>query len=500
MAGSTTEPPHKVDVLIIGAGLSGIGAAHYLQERLPGKTYAILEARAALGGTWDLFRYPGVRSDSDLSTFSYEFRPWRHTASIAPAHLILDYLRETASEEGIEQHIHYSHRVTNLAWSTADGCWTATVERGPDGQAASVHASWVFCASGYYRYDEGYSPDFPGAGDFRGRIVHPQAWPEDLDYVDKNVVVIGSGATAMTIVPAIAGTARHVTLLQRTPTYVLRLPSVDDYAVRMRARHGDQRGHELARRRSIRRQRIIWTMSQRYPRVMRRFIRRVNRRSLPTDYPVDVHFNTPYNPWDQRLCLAPDGDLFHALRDGAASMATDRIRTFTETGVLLESGRELPADIVITATGLNIQLFGGIRMTVDGEPVVPRNHVVYRGMMLDDVPNFAFAIGYTNATWTLKIGLLCEYFTRLLDHMDENGWAVCRPELPAGGVTRRPLLDFGAGYVQRSLDVLPRQGDREPWITSVNYYDDVKRFRRAPVQDGSLRFERTHAAGASETL
>ena len=490
---NTVGIPDRVDVLIVGAGLSGIGAAHYLQDRLPHKTYLILEARSSLGGTWDLFRYPGIRSDSDLSTFSYEFRPWQSDQAIAPAGLILDYLRDTAAEEGIDARIRYSRRVTDLAWSSAEGCWTARVQHTDTGEWSELAATWVFCAGGYYRYDQAYAPSFAGTERFGGPIVHPQFWPEELEYADKNVVVIGSGATAMTLVPALAETARQVTMVQRTPTYVLPLPSVDRAAVRTRQRFAPERAHAINRRRNIRRQRVVWTLSRRFPGLVRRFIRRVNRRLLPEGYPVEVDFNPPYDPWDQRLCIVPDADLFRAIRTGTAAIVTDRIRTFTERGVLLESGRELAADVIVTATGLNLQLFGGIRLSIDGDEVEFSEHVAYRGLMLNDIPNFAYAVGYTNASWTLKIGLLGEYFTRLLAHMDAEGWAVCRAELPTEGLRTLPLLDFGAGYVQRSLDILPRQGDRGPWRSSTDYRDDVKLLRLAPVQDGSLRFERAPA-------
>ncbi|OYO13403.1 FAD-containing monooxygenase EthA [Enemella evansiae] len=484
----------RVDVLIVGAGLSGIGVAHYLQDRLPHKEYLILEARDTLGGTWDLFRYPGIRSDSDLSTFSYEFRPWQSDQAIAPAGMILDYLRETAAEEGIDTHIRCSRRVTELSWSSAEGCWTARVQHTDTGDWSELTATWVFCAGGYYRYDQAYTPSFEGTERFEGTIVHPQFWPEDLEYAGKQIVVIGSGATAMTLVPALAETAGHVTMVQRTPTYVLPLPSVDRAAVRTRRRFAPDRAHAINRARNIRRQRLIWSLSRRFPGLVRRFIRRVNRHLLPEGYPVEVDFNPPYDPWDQRLCIVPDGDLFRAIRAGSASIVTDRVRTFTERGVQLESGRELPADLIITATGLNLQLFGGIRVRVDGNPVDFSEHVAYRGLMLNDIPNFAYAVGYTNASWTLKIGLLGEYFARLLAHMDAEGWAVCRAELPADGLDTLPLLDFGAGYVQRSLASLPRQGDRGPWRTSTDYRDDVKLLRHAPVQDGSLRFEPARAA------
>ncbi|WP_238013436.1 NAD(P)/FAD-dependent oxidoreductase [Dactylosporangium sp. AC04546] len=479
-----------LDVLIVGAGISGIGAARYLTVESPSKRFAILEAREASGGTWDLFRYPGIRSDSDLHTFGYEFKPWRDEQSIADAPRILAYLRETATEHDLDRHIRYRHRVLGASWSTGEARWTVDVERTDTGERVRLAARWIFCAGGYYRYDEGYTPTFEGQDRFAGTVVHPQAWPEDLDYAGKRVLVIGSGATAVTLVPAMAGAAAHVTMLQRTPTYILPVPRKDALADALKRYLGQQRGYAWTRRKNIVQQQLIWRFCQRYPRAARRLIRRINAKYLPVGYPVDEHFNPPYDPWDQRLCIVPDGDLFRAIRQGSAAVVTDRVATFTETGVLLESGRELEADVIVTATGLNVQALGGIALSVDGAAVHLPDTVAYKGMMLSGVPNFAYAIGYTNSSWTLKVGLLCEHFCRLLAHMDAHGYDICRPEPADPDMPTRPLLDFGAGYIQRAVDLLPRQGDRMPWRTSMNYQADVRLLRAAGVADPELHFAR----------
>ncbi|MGJ6122769.1 NAD(P)/FAD-dependent oxidoreductase [Mycolicibacterium sp. Y3] len=481
-----------VDVLIVGAGISGIGAAYYLQQEHPGRSYAILEARGATGGTWDLFRYPGIRSDSDLHTFGYEFKPWRDEYAIATADKILAYLRETVDENGIERRIRFHHKVLGAAWSTAESRWTVDVER--DGEMIQISADWLFCAGGYYRYDQGYTPEFPGRERFTGQIVHPQHWPEDLDYTGKKVVVIGSGATAVTLIPAMAPTAGHVTMLQRSPTYVMPVPAKDGFANAAKKLLGDKRGYALTRRKNILKQRSVYVLCQKYPAAARRLIRSINAKQLPAGYPVDEHFNPTYNPWDQRLCAVPDADLFKALSDGSASVVTDRIATFTENGILLESGRELEADIIVTATGLQIQLFGGMGLTVDGEPVNPAETVAYKGIMLSGVPNFAFAFGYTNSSWTLKVGLLCEHFCRLLSYMDAHGFDAVRPEVLDTAMPTLPLIDFGAGYVSRSAAELPRQGVDGPWQMTMNYTADVETLRHGPVTDSHLRFSARVAA------
>ncbi|MGY1726445.1 flavin-containing monooxygenase [Geodermatophilus sp. SYSU D01062] len=487
---TTQTPVEHLDVLIVGAGISGIGAGRYLTTELPAKSFAILEARGASGGTWDLFRYPGIRSDSDLSTFGYEFKPWRDRQAIADAPKILAYLRETATENGLDEKIRYHHRVLAVAWSSEDARWTVDVERTDTGERLQLTAGWVFCAGGYYRYDEGFTPVFEGRDRFRGRIVHPQAWPEDLDLTGKRVVVVGSGATAVTIVPAIADTAASVTMLQRTPTYVLPVPREDKVAALLRKWFGDERGYALTRRKNIAQQRAIWSFCQKHPKAARRVIRWVNTKQLPEGFDVDTHFNPPYDPWDQRLCAVPNGDLFRAIREGRADVVTDRVVTFDETGIQLASGRHLDADVIVTATGLNVQAFGGVAITVDGAPVTLSETVSYKGMMLSGVPNLAYAIGYTNSSWTLKVGLLCEHFVRLLRHMDERGLDTARPVLADPAMPTRPFLDFAAGYIQRAVGQLPRQGDRMPWLTSMDYHSDVKLLRADSVVDPELRLTR----------
>ncbi|MEU6480376.1 NAD(P)/FAD-dependent oxidoreductase [Streptomyces sp. NPDC047017] len=495
-AASAAPAAEHLDVLIIGAGISGIGAGRYLSAELPSKSFAILEGRAASGGTWDLFRYPGIRSDSDLHTFGYEFKPWRDEESIASAPRILAYLRETATENGLDRHIRYHHEVRSASWSTERARWTVRVERTDTGERTTLTCAWLFCASGYYRYDRGFAPEFKGRERFRGTVVHPQHWPEDLDYAGRRVVVIGSGATAVTLVPSMAETAAQVTMVQRTPSYILPVPKKDVIANALKKYLGPRRGYALTRRKNIAQQRLVWSFCQKHPKAARRLIRWVNARQLPDGYPVDEHFNPPYDPWDQRLCAVPDGDLFRAIRAGSASVVTDRVTSFTENGLLLASGRELDADVVVTATGLNVRAFGGVRVTVDGEEVRLPDTVAYKGMMLSGVPNLAFAIGYTNSSWTLKVGLLCEHFCRLLAHMDRLGHDICRPEPADPAMPTRPFLDFAAGYIQRAVDQLPRQGDRSPWLTSMDYHSDVKLLRAQSVVDPELRFGRAGACRA----
>jgi cation diffusion facilitator CzcD-associated flavoprotein CzcO len=479
-----------VDVLIVGAGVSGIGCAYHLQSEQPTKSYMILEARETTGGTWDLFKYPGIRSDSDLHTFGYAFKPWRNDKAIADGPAILRYIRETATENGIDRHIRTGHRVVGAEWSSADARWTVDIERA-DGTALTVTCAWLFCAGGYYRYDEGFMPAFPGLADFQGEVLHPQHWPEDLDYAGKNVVVIGSGATAMTIVPAMAAEAGHVTMLQRSPTYVVAVPEKDPIANFLKRRLPAERAYALTRRKNIWLQKTIYGLSQKRPKLMRRLFTAGVRKALPEGFDVDTHFNPSYDPWDQRLCAVPDGDLFRVLSDGSASVVTDRVARVDADGIMLESGGRLDADIIISATGLNLLAFGGIALRVDGRDVALSETLVYKGMMLSDVPNFAFAIGYTNASWTLKVDLVCEYFGRVLGHMDRFGWDTCAPHNTQPGMATRPLLDFAAGYVQRSVQDFPRQGSRPPWQLAMSYAADVKTLREGPITDPELRFTRS---------
>ena len=477
-----------VDVLIIGAGLSGIGAAHHIQDKCPRKTYAILEARDAIGGTWDLFRYPGVRSDSDMYTLGYSFRPWPDAKAIADGPAILRYVRETAREGDIERRIRFNHRAVRAEWSSADARWTVTAERTDTGETTEITCGFLFGCTGYYRYDEGYMPDFEGVERFDGEVVHPQHWPEDIDYAGKRVVVIGSGATAVTLVPAMADSARHVTMLQRSPSYVVSLPAVDPIARFVRRILPAKLAYSVVRWKNVLLTMAFFQLSRRRPRLVKRLIRRGIEGSLPGDYDVDTHFRPPYNPWDQRMCLVPDGDLFAALNAGTASIVTDRIATFTETGLELESGAVLDADVIVTATGLNLLPVGGIDLAVDGEPVVLPEKMGYKGMMLGGVPNLAFAVGYTNASWTLKCDLTCEYVCRLLNHMDEHGYLQCTPVNRDPSVTPEPFIDFTSGYVLRSIDQFPKQGSKSPWRLHQNYPRDILAVRFGRLEDGAMEF------------
>ncbi len=479
--------PEHLDVLIVGAGLSGIGAAWHLQDRSPAKSYAILEARGDLGGTWDLFRYPGIRSDSDMHTLGYRFKPWTASKSITDGDSILEYVRRTAQEGGIDRRIHFHHRVVSAAWSSAESRWTVEAERTDTGEAVRLTCGFLWTCSGYYRYDEGYTPEFEGVDRFAGPVVHPQHWPADLDYSGKKVVVIGSGATAVTLVPSMAKDAEHVTMLQRSPTYIASLPAEDPIAARVRRRLPERAAYAVVRWKNVLIQAAFFQLSRRRPELIKRWIRKGVVRSLPPGYDVDKHFKPRYNPWDQRMCLVPDGDLFKSISKGEASVVTDRIATFTEHGIELESGEELEADVIVTATGLNLLFLGGIELTVDGEELdVPRK-MTYKGMMLSGVPNMAFTVGYTNASWTLKADLTSEYVCRLLNHMDAHGYERCVAEVDPS-VSEQPLLDFTSGYVQRSLDHFPKQGSKEPWKLRQNYVFDIRTIRRGAIDDGAMRF------------
>jgi cation diffusion facilitator CzcD-associated flavoprotein CzcO len=487
-----------VDVLIVGAGISGIGAAYHLQDKSPGKSYAILEARERLGGTWDLFRYPGIRSDSDMHTLGYRFRPWTEAKAIADGPAILRYVGDTAREHGIDRQIRFQHRVVRAAWSTCDARWTVHAERGDTGQAVTMTCDFLFCCSGYYRYDEGYTPEIAGTERFGGQIIHPQAWPEDLDYAGKRVVVIGSGATAVTLVPALADKAEHVTMLQRSPSYVLTVPGEDPLANAVRRWLPKRAAYGLVRWKNVALATLVYRASRRWPDRVRRLIRAQVRRQLPDGYDVDTHFKPTYDPWDQRLCIVPQGDLFRVLSKGSASVVTDHIDAFTASGIRLRSGREIEADVVVTATGLNLLAFGGMQLAVDGRDVEPSETMAYKGMMLGGVPNFAFAIGYTNASWTLKVDLTAEYVCRLLNHMDREGTRICLPRNDDPSVTEEPLLDFQAGYVLRSLDEFPKQGSKAPWRLHMNYLVDLVALRFGSVTGPGVTFSNPPAAAAAE--
>jgi monooxygenase len=482
-----TQPEH-LDVLIAGAGLSGIGAACHLVRESPGRSYAVLEARAASGGTWDLFRYPGIRSDSDMFTLGYGFRPWRGAKSIADGGSILAYLRDTAAEFGVDEKIRYHHRVTAASWSSEQARWTVDVERTDTGETLQLTCNFLFGNTGYYSYEQGYTPRFPGLERYQGTVVHPQEWPAGLDYAGRRVLVIGSGATAVTLVPALAGTAGHVTMLQRSPSYVIPLPSRDPLTATMERRLPARVAAPLIRWRFITVASLSYQLSRRRPEVMKRMIRKVQTRMLPAGYPVETHFAPSYQPWDQRLCIVPDGDLFRAIRKGTAEVVTDTIDTFTASGVKLASGREIEADVVVTATGLNLKLLGGIDLAVDGVKVDLSQSVGYKGMMFSGVPNLAATIGYTNASWTLKADLVAGYVTRLLNFMAEHGYRQVEPQAPAGDRPTHPFIDLSSGYVLRSLDALPKQGDKAPWRLHQNYWRDLLLLRFGRVQDGVLEF------------
>jgi monooxygenase len=478
-----------VDVVIVGAGISGISAAWHLQQRCPSKTFVILERRENLGGTWDLFKYPGIRSDSDMFTLGFRFKPWTSPKAIADGPSILEYLHETVRENGLDKHIRYGHRMVGLDWSSDDSQWTVQVETA-DGPR-EITSSFVLACSGYYNYDEGYSPEFPGSADFKGQIVHPQHWPEDLDYAGKRVVVIGSGATAVTLIPALANSgAGHVTMLQRSPTYIGSLPDVDPFAVRTTRMLPTKPAYIVNRWKSILFQAGQYNLARKFPNFMRKQLLTMAKRRLPEGYDVQKHFGPRYNPWDERLCLAPNGDLFKTIRNGKADVVTDTIERFTETGIKLSSGQELQADIIVTATGLNLQLFGGAPIRKDGQPVDLTTTMAYKGMMLSGIPNLAFTIGYTNASWTLKADLVSEFVCRVLNYMDSRGYDVFEPAQPDADVNEAPLLDFTPGYVLRALDRLPKAGSRTPWRLKQNYLLDVRLIRNGQVDDESLRFSR----------
>jgi monooxygenase len=494
-------PLEHVDVLIVGAGLSGVGAGCHLEMRCPGKSYAILEARESIGGTWDLFRYPGVRSDSDMYTLGYSFRPWREAKAIADGPSILRYVKETARDYGVEGKIRFNHRVVRAEWSTPEARWTVEVERTDTGERVHLTCGFLFMCTGYYRYEAGYTPEFPGRERFEGQIVHPQFWGDDVDHADKRVVVIGSGATAVTLVPAMADAAKHVTMLQRSPSYVVSLPAEDPIANLARRFLPPKLAYSIVRWKNVLVTMLVFQLSRRRPRAMKALIRKGLENRLPPGYDIDTHFKPRYNPWDQRMCLVPDGDLFEALSDGSASVVTDTIETFTETGIRLASGAELEADLVVTATGLDLVPLGGMHLSVDGREISIPETMGYKGMMLSGVPNMAVSIGYTNASWTLKCDLTCEYVCRMLNHMDEQGYRQCTPENNDPSVAEEPFIDFTSGYVLRAIDRFPKQGSKAPWRLYQNYARDIVALRHGKLEDGALVFSSRDGDGvATEPL
>ncbi|HTU09782.1 MAG TPA: NAD(P)/FAD-dependent oxidoreductase [Allosphingosinicella sp.] len=482
-----TGGAEDLDVLIVGAGISGIDGAYHLQKNFPDKSYAILEARERIGGTWDLFRYPGIRSDSDMYTLGFPFRPWTGDKSIAEGGDIRAYVEDTARDFGIDRHIRFRHRVTKADWSSDEARWT--VEAETDEGPRRYRARFLYLGSGYYDYAGGYRPEWPGEQNFKGRFVHPQSWPEDLDYTDKRIVVIGSGATAVTLVPALAGKAAHVTMLQRSPSWVVARPSGDGVARWLQRRLPARAAAGTIRFKNVLLGAIFFRRARKRPEKVRALLLKWVKEQLP-GRDIERDFVPAYNPWDQRVCLAPDGDLFRAIREDRVSVVTDTIARFTRTGIALSSGATLEADIVVTATGLVMKILGGIAIAVDGAPVNVAERISYKGMMLNDVPNMILSFGYTNASWTLKCDLTARYFCRLLGHMDRHRLDLCVPRLPAEGVERQPMLDFSSGYVQRAAASLPAQGTKPPWRVYQNYYRDFAALGLGIVTDGVMEFRR----------
>ena len=483
-----------VDVLIIGAGISGIGAAYHLQKHCPGKTYAIVEARDAVGGTWDLFRYPGIRSDSDMYTFGFNFKPWNSAKAISPGDEIREYVTEAATENGIDKHIEFGHKVIATNWCSKTARWHSTVKDLKSGDLQVVTSHFFFSCGGYYNYEQGYTPEFPNQAAFTGPVIHPQHWPQDLDYAGKKIIVIGSGATAVTLVPTLAATAAGVTMLQRSPTYIASRPAEDALANKLRARLPQKLAYGISRWKNILMGMFIFRYARKNPGKFKHFLLGEVRKLLGPDFDVKKHFSPDYKPWDQRICLVPDADLFEAINKGTANVVTDHIKAFTPTGIELQSGEHLTADIIVTATGLNAELFSGLQLSVDETVIKPNDTFVYKGMMLSGLPNFAFTVGYTNASWTLKSDLVGEYVCRLLNHMDSTGADYCMPMLPKQGLVEEPMMDFNSGYVLRSADKMPRQGNLKPWKLYQNYVLDKITLGMGSVTDDSMTFGHAKAA------
>ena len=476
------------DVIIIGAGISGIGTAYWLQEKCPGKRYAILEARERIGGTWDLFRYPGIRSDSDMFTFGYRFKPWENPKSLSDGESIRNYLKETAEENGIDRNIHFGHKVLSADWDWEETQWTLEVAHGD--QTSTLKTSFLYMCAGYYSYEEGYRPKFDGVETYKGTMVHPQFWPEDLDYSDKKVAVIGSGATAVTLVPSLADKAARVTMVQRSPTYIMKLPNRNGLYISLKKWLPGRLAYRLTRWRNLMMTMGLYGFSRAFPDRMKNLLMKGAAAELPEGYPVKKHFNPTYNPWDQRLCVIPDGDLFKAIKGGKADVVTDEISHFTSKGIALKSGEVLEADIIVTATGLKMKLLGGARITIDGKPLDTHEVLVYKGMMMSGVPNFALAFGYTNNSWTLKTDLTANLVCRILTYMDRKGYGVVVPMVP-DDIAEEEFLPLDSGYMKRAQHILPKNGSRRPWRVYQNYLMDMLLTRFGRVRDRHLKFDPT---------
>ncbi|MFM9851965.1 MAG: flavin-containing monooxygenase [Sphingomonadaceae bacterium] len=491
-----------LDVVIIGAGISGIGAAVHLKQECPSKSFAILEGRADIGGTWSLFKYPGIRSDSDMYTLGFRFKPWTSRKAIADGPAIMSYLRETVDQFGLASSIRHEHRVTHASWDSESAQWTLHGTRGPDKDPLTITCNVLLSCTGYYDYDKGYTPDFRGMSSFKGQIVHPQHWPDDLDYRGKTVVVIGSGATAVTLIPAmIDNGAGHVTMLQRTPTYMVSRPSEDKFATRLQDWLPAKSAYAITRWRNVLQQQFMFSMMRKKPEKAKESLIKMVADELGPDYDIATHFTPPYNPWDQRLCLVPDSDIFRVIRDGQANIVTDHIDTFTENGIKLKSGKELPADIIVTATGLNMQMLSGMALTIDGVPTHVSQHVLYKGIMFSNIPNLLMWFGYTNASWTLKADLTSEYACRLINHMDQTGTRIVTPALAEHPAELEDFVtDFSSGYFARVMDQLPKQGKAHPWKLFQNYRKDVKLLRKGTLDDGTLMFAKPHKVAANAEL
>lgn len=483
------------DVLIVGAGLSGIGAARHLKTQCPGKTFAILEGRDTIGGTWDLFRYPGIRSDSDMYTLGYNFKPWTEKQVIADGHRIRNYIQETASENDIQRHIRFGSKVVSADWQSDTATWTLSVQK-KSGETVQLTCNWLMMCSGYYNYEEGFTPEFKGRDDFKGQVIHPQFWPENLDYSGKRVVVIGSGATAITLIPSMTDKARMVTMLQRTPSYVISVPQFDPMVRFLLKFLPEMTVYNISRARNNFITQLIFKLSRKYPNAVRKFLLKQVKMQVGPNFDMK-HFTPPYNPWDQRLCAVPNGDMFKAIKRGKADVVTDHIDRFVENGIKLKSGQTLEADIIVTATGLNLRLFGGMAMSVDGKAIEMNQHISYKGLMFSDIPNFSNTLGYTNASWTLKADLIAEYVCRLIKHMDKTGTRIAVAERKDPNVKPAPLLDMTSGYVARAEAHLPKGADRAPWKLYQNYALDMDQLRNGKLEDGVMAFRKPHVAAAS---